>query len=364
MIEFLTYISFGFIGMQLVNVVINFIFLEKIGTTKILNKKLISVLIPARNEEKNIADLLSTLSKIKNDNLEILVYDDESTDNTAKIVKKFSINDNRIKLINPNALPENWLGKNHACYQLSKKASGEYFLFIDADVKLHGNIISDTVFYLEKYNLGLLSIFPIQIQKTIGEKVTVPIMNYILLTLLPLILVRKSPFKSHSAANGQFMLFKSDIYRKFSPHKLFKDCYVEDIVISKFLKEQKIKIACITGENRVKCRMYNNYKEALNGFSKNIFMFYGNKPALAFIFWIFACFGFVPVLIFKYSYLIIYLTLIVLIQILYSIIGKQNIFLNIIFFPLHLIFMLQVMINGLKIQKNKMFLWKQRNVYR
>lgn len=257
--QYFVYISFGFLCFQLFNVLINFLFRQAIAKTEIQNNDLISVLIPARNEENNIARLLDALQKLNN-NIEILVCNDHSTDKTEEIISRYQTTDQRIRLIESEVLPKGWLGKNHACYQLAKQASGKYLLFIDADVVISGNIIADAVSYAKKHKLGLLSVFPKQVLLTTGEKKAVPLMNYILLTLLPLIFVRMSPFKSHTAANGQFMLFESKTYFELEPHKQFKNSAVEDIAISKFYKKQKIKIACLIGEERIQCRMYDSYK--------------------------------------------------------------------------------------------------------
>jgi glycosyltransferase involved in cell wall biosynthesis len=349
--------------MQLINVLINFVFRQKLRSSVYENSELVSVLIPARNEKENIAFLLSDLQKIENKNLEILVYDDMSTDNTAKVVQDFSVQDSRIKLIKAVDLPNDWLGKNHACFQLAQKAKGKQFLFIDADVRLNGKIITDAVAHLKKHDLGLLSIFPNQIQKTFGESVSVPIMKYILLSLLPLIFVRISPFKSHAAANGQFMLFDADTYNKIQPHMVFKSSVVEDISIARFFKKEKIKIACLTGEERISCRMYQSYKEALNGFSKNVFMFFGNVPVLAFLFWILSSFGFIFVLIALREYLLFYILGIILIQFFYALSSNQNVYKTILYFPFHLIFLLLVMFNAILVKAQKNYSWKERNIY-
>jgi len=353
----------GFVAFQFVNVFLNLIFRQKIKQTSLPFDELISVLIPARNEEHNIGLILDDLKKMNSLKLEIIVYDDQSTDNTFAIVQKHANADKRIKLIQSNGLPKQWLGKNHACYQLGQQANGRYYLFVDADVRLHGNVISDAISHLEKHKLGLLSFFPIQIQKTLGEKLTVPIMNYILLTLLPLIFVRISPFSSHSAANGQFMLFNANHYKKHQPHKMFKTSPVEDIVISRFYKRQNIKIACITGDNRIKCRMYESYKGALNGFAKNVLMFFGNKPVLALLFGMFAVFGFIPLILLSSELLLLYFIVIIIIQILYSFISRQNSVINTLLFPLQLLFLFQVLITSILNKKFKQYSWKGRNIY-
>jgi cellulose synthase/poly-beta-1,6-N-acetylglucosamine synthase-like glycosyltransferase len=142
---------------------------------------LVSVLIPARNEEKNIAKLLNDLLDHDYKNIEILVFNDQSTDKTAEIVTGFSQKDSRVKLINSDGLPEGWLGKNHACHSLSKLAKGKYLLFLDSDVRIGNGIIRQTCTFSDKHKLGLLSIFPRQIMVSAGEKAAVPLMHFILL---------------------------------------------------------------------------------------------------------------------------------------------------------------------------------------
>ena len=188
-------------------------------------------------------------------------------------------------------------------------------------------------------------------------------MNYILLTLLPLIFVRISPFTSHAAANGQFMLFEALAYRKYQPHQLFKKSFVEDILIARFFKKQKLKIACLTGEKRIRCRMYQSYKDALNGFSKNVFMFFGNIPFFAKIFWMFSALGFIPVLFALPQYMAYYFIVLVFTLILYSLISRQNIGYNLLFFPLQQLFFMRIIGKALLTRKYKKLEWKERNIY-
>jgi len=357
------YISLTFVAFQFINALLNFVFPQKIKETPPLNNVLISLLIPARNEEKNIKSLLDNLLKLPTQNIEIIVYDDQSTDDTAKIAESISHKNPNIKLLKAVNKADGWLGKAHACHHLAKHAKGQYLIFIDADVRLYGAIIEEAVAYAARYRLGLLSIFPIQIQKTLGERVAVPVMHYILLTLLPLIFVRRSPFRAHSAANGQFMCFNAGLYHKIQPHKLFKNSLAEDIAIASYLKKHKHKVACITGEEKVKCRMYHGYKEALYGFTKNIFMFFGNKPWLSFLFWGFAALGIVPMLFLSNIFLAWYVAIVISTLTLVSLSSRQNVLCNIFLFPLRLFFLLQLMIKAVIINKRKNYLWKGRSVY-
>jgi len=321
-----------FAVIQLIVALSNLLFKPNLHKRVVTPDFLVSVLIPARNEENNIRFILNDLISQDYQNIEIIVFDDQSTDHTARIVQEFALTDTRIKLIQSVNLPPGWLGKNFACDSLSKLAKGDYLLFLDADVRVGTEIIRLAISYSEKNNLGLLSIFPDQLMGSAGEKMTVPIMNYILLTLLPLPLVLKSGFSSLAAANGQFMLFNSKIYKRFWLHNVHRKNKVEDIAIARFLKEKQIPIACITGEKSIQCRMYSNFNEAVSGFSKNLTAFFGNSFFLAIMFWVITTFGFIPVCLgLSLKIFVSYLFVLVITRSIVSVTSNQPIRINLIF---------------------------------
>lgn len=271
-------------GLNFLVSLVNVISMHYLPGGSIDPKPLVSVLIPARNEESNIGNILSDLSGLSYGNLEIIVYDDESTDGTKQIIQAFQRTDSRLRLLTGKPLPEGYTGKNHACHQLSLSARGAYYLFLDADVRVKGALLEQALFWMEKKNLALLSIFPVQLMQTFGEKISVPLMNWILLSLLPMPLIRKSRRPSLAAANGQFMLFPAEIYKKFQFHQRFRGERVEDVAIIRFLKKNGEKVETFLGKDNIYCRMYNNLREAIEGFSKNIFLFFGNSIALTILY--------------------------------------------------------------------------------
>jgi len=322
-----------FTVIQLLVALANLVFEPKLPEQQINYNQLVSILIPARNEENNIQNILNDLANQNYQNIEVIVFNDQSSDKTAEIVEEFAKNDCRFKLINSDNLPAGWLGKNYACYSLSKYANGNYLLFLDADVRVCNDIIINAIAYSEKYKLGLLSIFPKQIIQSIGEKITVPNMNFILLSLLPLILVRSSKNYSFAAANGQFMLFKSSTYSATNPHEIMKSNKVEDIAIAQFYKKKSIAIACLVGNESIQCRMYSGFNEAVNGFSKNVIAFFGNSFITAILFWITTTFGFLFVLFtMSLPIFIVYLSIYLTTRLFISFISKQNILYNILYF--------------------------------
>lgn len=359
----LGYIVLVFTTIQLFISIANLLFHQPFPKKHKQNKTLVSVLIPARNEENNIGNLLSDLKKQNYSNIEILVFNDHSTDKTANIVKTFADKDSRIKLINSEQLPEGWLGKNFACHSLAKISRGNYQLFLDADVRISGNIIADVLEKAQHQKLGLLSIFPKQKMFSMGEWISVPNMNFILLSLLPLILVNKSGKPSLAAANGQFMFFYSEKYKQYWPHERMKKEKVEDIQIARFYKENQIKVACLTGNKEITCRMYENFQDAVMGFSKNIIMFFGDNTVIAVLFWLITTFGFIPVWAgFSIPVLLAYLSAILFIRIFISIRSKQNPIVNLLLIIPQQFSMGLFIYKALQNSAKKQFEWKGRNI--
>jgi glycosyltransferase involved in cell wall biosynthesis len=359
----LAYIVLFFTALQLIAALMNLLPGASLPEKNDSSSELVSVLIPARNEEKNIGKILQDLTRQEYSNIEIIVFDDQSEDKTRMIVEGFSASDKRIRLVTSPGLPEGWLGKNHACHSLSDYAKGVYLLFLDADVTIKNNTIGKAVTLAKKHGLSLISIFPKQVIVSCGEKITVPNMNYILLSLLPLVLVRKSKFISLSAANGQFMFFSAGVYHSIKPHSLMKSDKVEDISMSRYLKENNHKIACLVGDDNISCRMYSGFTDAVEGFSKNVIAFFGNSFFPAIGFWLITSFGFLaPLLFLSRNLFFVYLTAYLLTRVLISIASFQSILENLVFIiPLQLsmgIFIYKAFIN----KYFGKFQWKGRSI--
>ncbi|MBN1789642.1 MAG: glycosyltransferase [Bacteroidales bacterium] len=361
--QYIAWFVFFFTLLQLLIAFVNLLFMSKLPPGNKSDNPLVSVLIPARNEEKKISNVLEDILHQDYCEIEVIVFNDQSDDATAEIVTAFARRDNRISIINADRLPEGWLGKNRACHILSQRARGEYFLFLDADVRVGNKLIVNAISYMDRFGLALVSIFPKQIIKTLGEKITVPVMNYILLTLLPLVLVRKSVYSSLAAANGQFMLFNSKVYKALYPHEKMRINLVEDIEIARYLKKERYKIACLAGDSAIQCRMYSGLKDAVRGFSKNVSAFFGNSILLAFLFWLITTFGFIFVLCsLSFPLFLTYISIYILIRIIVSVISEQNAVENLLLiFPQQMslgLFMYYAFIN----KKNKTYHWKGRDI--
>lgn len=361
MVEILAQVVVVLYIMRLAVLLVNLIsqpYLQNMGES---SDEFVSVLIPARNEEMNIGKLLSSLVHQSHHQLEIWVYNDHSTDNTAQIVEKYSANYTRIHLKNGNSLPSGWLGKNHACHNLSQVAKGTYLLFIDADVKLAPHAIENALKTAKRHKTSLLSVFPQQQMHSIGEKLSVPLMNWILLTLLPLVAVRKFKFPSLAAANGQFMLFRTTDYSHW--HEKVKNNAVEDIAIMRKMKEEGLKTAVFLGKNDISCRMYTNFEEAANGFSKNILSFFGNSKITAIFFALYTTVCFLPLyLAYNGQAALVLLLFAWGIRLLASYISVQSVAFTVWAAPLQHMAYLYIVLKRVFMARNQKLKWKGRDI--
>ncbi len=201
-----------------------------------------------------------------------------------------------MRYLRSSELPGGWTGKNWACHNLALAAKGEYLIFLDADIIAGDDLLRNSVSYAVKHNLTLLSMFPGQVMKTAGEKIAVPFMFRILLSLLPLFLIRRCAWTSFSAANGQIMLFRGDKYREYLFHEMVRSMLAEDIEIMREAKWLRLKGDTLVGRKEIRCRMYHSYTEGVNGFSRNIFSMFGNSTLFFLLFSLTGLFGWIVLL--------------------------------------------------------------------
>ncbi len=324
---------------------------------------LVSILIPARNEEANIILLLESIRRQDYKNYEVIVYDDDSSDNTYAVCSAFAAKHPAFRVIKGAELPAGWLGKNYACDKLAKIAHGAYLLFLDADVVIYDNLINSSIHRMHLYKLGLLSLFPNQAMLTTGEKTTVPLLHYLLLNLLPLRLVYLIKNAAWSVACGQFMLFDAGIYRQNQWHALVKNKIVEDAEIMKQVKTAGYNGDALLANNMISCRMYKSYSYAIAGFSKNALALFNYSIAGLLTYTVVLIGGpMIVIMTLNLNLIFFMIGLIVLSRIMISLSAGQNPFYNILLHPIQMINL--VIIAFLSIQKylTKTVVWKGRRI--
>jgi chlorobactene glucosyltransferase len=355
------YVVFFFLIIRFAVTVFNFISNPKLPPSAINYSDLVSILIPARDEEDNILTLLKSIKSQNYSHYEVIILDDNSSDGTFNICEQFCSSDSRFKIIKGKELPEGWLGKNYACYQLAEMASGKFLLFIDADESVADGLINNTLHRIKQGKLALLSLFTNQVMITLGERLVIPLMHFILLNTLPLRLVRLAKNPALSAASGQFMMFESASYHAHQWHAQVKDRIVEDVEIMKLIKAYQLKAEALLANGYIACRMYKSFSEAVAGFSKNLLAGFNYNIAGLVCYLLLIIVGPVFIAVYlNYSLLLFAITLIILTRIMISLLSGQNVILNIVLHPLQMVALVLISIISIKKHITKTTFWKGR----
>jgi len=243
----------------------------------------VSVLVPARNEEKNIKNCVTSLLEQDYPNYEVIVLNDSSEDGTGDILKSIRQDYPGLKIITGKQLIEGWTGKTYACKQLAEEAKGEWLLFTDADTIHKKSSLKEAMYTALYRNADLLSVIPKNEMATFSEKLIMPMLYFTSFVLLPHYFVDKKGFAKFAMAFGPFMLFRKSSYDKIGGHESVKCSILEDVNISKKIKAAGLQLVVADGQSQCTVRMYRNFKEIWNGFSKNIFAGFNYSAPMLFI---------------------------------------------------------------------------------
>ncbi len=231
----------------------------------------VSVLIPARNEELNIKQVLASVLTQDYPGFEVIALDDSSEDNTLQIMDSVKAEFPALQILHGKPLIEEWTGKNYACSQLYEASKGEWILFTDADTVHKPNCLRDSILIALHRKADLLTLLPETTMISFAEKLIMPMLLFTSMALLPFYFVDKNRFKRFSIGVGPFMMFKRSAYETIGRHEHVKDAIVEDVWLARAVKENGLKLIAEDGQEMLSVRMYRNLKEIWNGFSKNIF---------------------------------------------------------------------------------------------
>jgi len=233
----------------------------------------VSVLIPARNEEKNIGPCLDSLLQQTYDNYEIVVLDDQSTDGTWEILTRYAeAHPDRVRALRGEPLGDTgWLGKPHAMQQLAGQARGEYLMFTDADT-VHGTeSIAWVVTNIEFHHADCLSGYVHQDMESLGEHFIVPATYIMSAMLLPLWLIAAFRSPALSFAIGQVIVFRRAAFESIGGYTRVRGMITDDLAIARELKRAGYREVFLDIRRHVRCRMYDGYRASFAGVSKNIY---------------------------------------------------------------------------------------------
>ena len=238
----------------------------------------VSVIVPARNEEACLGDCLQSLVAQTGVEFEIIVVDDHSTDRTREIAQSFS--HDKLRVIEAGPLPDGWTGKNNAVTCGVQQARGQWFLFTDADtVHLPGSL-ARALAEARDNNAELLSYSPEQIAVTFWEMAVLPVVFAELARQYSPSVV-SDPASPVAAANGQFILVRRDAYEAVGGHAAIAGDILEDVVLARAVKRSGRKIVFRYAADAVRTRMYRNYRQLRDGWTKNLALLFPNPGWLA-----------------------------------------------------------------------------------
>jgi glycosyltransferase involved in cell wall biosynthesis len=240
----------------------------------------VSIIVPARNEEVSLGTCLESLVAQTGVAFEIIVVDDHSTDRTREIAESFAVRFSNLRVIEAGPLPDGWTGKNNAVTAGACAARGEWLLFTDADtVHLPGSL-ARALKEAEDNHADMLSYSPEQIAVTFWEMAILPVVFAELARQYP---PRKvsDPASPEAAANGQYILIKREAYEAVGGHAALASEILEDVALARAVKRSGRKIRFRYAADAVRTRMYRNWPQLRDGWTKNLALLFPKPGWLA-----------------------------------------------------------------------------------
>lgn len=265
----------------------------------------VSIIVPARNEARNLSCLLPTLLGQRYPNFEVIVVDDQSTDATPRILAEWAARDPRLHVVAGRELPrsEGWLGKPYAMQQGAQVAGGEWLLFTDADTTHSPLSLSSSMAFAIEHDVDLFTIAPGVELGSFAEKLIMPVAYEGISVLYPAYKVN-DPDSSVAIANGQYILIRRQVYDAVGGIGRVKDKIAEDLEFGKAVKGDGYRLYLADGRLLMSVRMYTNFGEVWEGWSKNVVLSFRGNPlqALFSVLGIFAQVG-LPFVLGRWAYL-------------------------------------------------------------
>ena len=243
-------------------------------------KPKVSIILPARNEEKFIEKCLDSLIKQDYDNYEIVTINDSSKDSTGDIIKKYSEKFPKVVFVDARPKPDGWMGKNWACIEGYKKASGDLLLFTDADTIHTSSVISLAVSHLLSLELDVLTVIPRMLCLDKITKITLPMISTILHTRFSALRVNDKS-KNTGYFFGSFFIIKKSTYDSVGTHEDVKGELVEDGALGKKVKESGFKMRMVRGEHLVDAVWARDMHTLWNALKRLMISFYLQNAKMA-----------------------------------------------------------------------------------
>jgi hypothetical protein len=244
---------------------------------------MVSVCIPARNEEANIEACVRSVLANVDVAVEVLVYDDQSADATPAILARLVAEDARVRVVPTQPLPQGWNGKQWGCERMGQAAHGQWVLFTDADVRFERDCVARTLARAESLGADLLSTVPRQVTGSWAEHAVIPLISFVLLSYLPMARMRATTSPAASGACGQFILARRDAWLASGGHAAFRASMHDGIKMPRAFRRAGFRTDLFDGTDLVQCRMYRGLGQVWRGFAKNAYEGLGSPVLLLFV---------------------------------------------------------------------------------
>jgi hypothetical protein len=242
---------------------------------------LVSIVIPARNEARNIAPCVESALASSYPRLEVIVVDDHSTDDTGAIAASLTARDARLRVIVPPPLPPDWFGKQWACATGAATARGSILGFLDADTRQAPDLVTRVVNAMSSRRADLLSVAGTQEMGSFWERLVQPQVFGILLQRYGSTEhVNRSRFASAKIANGQCLWVRRDAYDAAGGHGAVRHKVAEDLAMAQHWFRAGRTVSLVLGLDQLTTRMYTSLRELVEGWGKNVFA--GGRDAMPF----------------------------------------------------------------------------------
>ena len=233
---------------------------------------LVSVVIPARNEARNIERCLRSVLTATYPRLEVIVVDDQSSDGTGDIARAIAAEDPRVTVISNEPLPEGWFGKQWACQNGAAAARGEIILFADADTVQSSDLITRSVNAMMRRNADLFSVAGRQEMASFWEYLIQPqVFAFLLIRFGGTDSVANSRHVSDKIANGQCLFVRRTVYDELGGHGLVKAHVADDMMMAQRYFARGKRVDMMLGHKQLSTRMYTSLRELIEGWGKNVF---------------------------------------------------------------------------------------------
>ena len=230
----------------------------------------VSICIPARNESESIAACVRSALAQDYPNLEVLVCDDRSEDDTAQQALEAAAGDGRFRLISGEEPAAGWAGKPWACQRLARESEGEILVFVDADVQLSSWVITASVGEQQEREAALVSLFGDWDLRSFWETTVIPVVGWLIRGTVNLDEVN-SPTSATAFANGQFILVERQAYERVGGHGAVRAEVLEDVRLAKAFKTRALKTALLHAPGSFRVRLYTGLSEIVSGYQKNLY---------------------------------------------------------------------------------------------